>query len=145
MSTADPPRLDKWLWCVRLYKTRGLATDACRLKRVTMAGNEVKPSREIKIGDIYEIQQDDLKKTVRVASLLRQRVGPKLVSLHLEDLTPPELYTAAAERRQDRSLAPQVAPMFRPNKKERRLIKELFEPKESGESGESGNEDDREG
>ncbi len=121
-------RLDKWLWCVRLFKTRQQATDGCRLKRVLMAGNEVKPSRIVQLGDVYEVEQEDCKKTVKVVGLLGKRVAGKLVEHYLEDLTDPAIYAAASERRTMARLTPVVAPQYRPNKHDRQLIKDLFEP-----------------
>jgi ribosome-associated heat shock protein Hsp15 len=125
--TQEPVRLDKWLWCVRVFKTRQQATDACKLKRVLQAGNEVKPSRIVQIGDIYEVQLPDITKTIRVTAHLHQRVAGKLVEHYCEDLTPPEVYAAARERRVALSLAPVVAPEFKPDKRARDLIKRLYD------------------
>lgn len=129
-SKLSPVRLDKWLWCVRLYKTRSQAADACKLKRVLMDGNEVKPSRELHVGDVFQIQQEDMVKVIQVKAPLHHRVAGKLVPDYLTDLTPAEVYEAAKARRQALSLAPAVAPAFRPNKHDRELIKRLFEPNE---------------
>jgi ribosome-associated heat shock protein Hsp15 len=85
-SAADGVRLDKWLWAVRVYRTRALATDACRLQRVRMEGNEVKASRLVRLGDVIEIRQEDVTRTVVVRGLLDRRVGAVLVSQYMEDV-----------------------------------------------------------
>ncbi|MDD2964238.1 MAG: RNA-binding S4 domain-containing protein [Bacteroidales bacterium] len=85
-------RIDKWLWAVRIYKTRSLATEACKNGRVKIEGQPVKPSRMPKIGDVVEIHLNPLNKTVRVKALLHNRVGAKLVAEYLDDLTPAEEY-----------------------------------------------------
>ena len=72
-------RIDKWLWAVRLYKTRALATDACRLGKVTCEGVAVKPSKIVKEGDVYVVNIDQLHRKVKVKQLLNNRVGAKLV------------------------------------------------------------------
>ena len=120
-------RLDKWLWAVRLYKTRQQATDACRLHRVRMGGDEVKPSRLLKPGDVIEVRLEDLTRTVRVKQAIGQRVGAKLVPDSMEDLTPAAELEAAARRREERRL--HAVPGFtgRPEKKDRRVMEKFFE------------------
>lgn len=124
--TTEPVRIDKWLWAVRLYKTRTQAADACRLSAVRIGGQEVKASREVRLGDVIEVRQPDLTRTVKVVGLLQKRVGPKLVVDFLEDLTPPEVYAAARELRQQRALAPPVAPLLKPSKRDRRMLERFF-------------------
>ncbi len=68
-------RIDKWLWSVRLFKTRSQATEACRAGKVTIDDQSLKPSREARIGDIIVIRQGPLTKTVQVKELLKSRVG----------------------------------------------------------------------
>src|SRR6187399_1531815 len=87
-SPSDTMRLDKWLWAVRLCKTRQQATDACRLQRIRIGGQDVKASRLIKLGDIIEVRQEDITRTVRVKQAIGIRVGAKLVPESMEDLTP---------------------------------------------------------
>lgn len=114
-------RIDKWLWTVRLYKTRALATDACRLGKITCEGNIVKPSKIVKEGDIYVVNIEQLHKKVKVKQLLNNRVGAKLVENYLEDLTDAsevERIRMAREfafEKRDRGIG-------RPSKKDRRLI-----------------------
>ena len=122
----DPVRLDKWLWAVRLFKTRSLAADACRLQRVRMAGQEVKPARIVKPGDVYELHQDDLVRTIRVAALIERRIAGKFVAEYLEDLTPADLYESARKLREARHLSPPIAPAFKPSKKDRELLDKIY-------------------
>ncbi len=124
VKDADSVRLDKWLWAVRLFKTRTAAADGCRLGRVLSAGQPVKPSREVKVGDRFEVKQEWLTKTVAVKALLHQRVAAKLVSEYLDDLTPPEELEKARQQREEHRLAtPSFAPgLGRPTKQQRREL-----------------------
>lgn len=114
-------RLDKWLWAVRLYKTRALASDSCRLGKVTHKGVIAKASKEVSVGDIYEVNIEQLKKVVQVTEILNNRVGAKLVEKYMTDLTPKEEYERIeiarkfAFEQRDRGAG-------RPTKKERRDI-----------------------
>ena len=85
-------RIDKWMWAVRLFKTRSRASLACRMGKVRMNGQTVKPSRMIKEGDILTLARTRFTMTIRIKALPQQRVGAPLVSQYLEDLTPPDEY-----------------------------------------------------
>jgi len=85
-------RVDKWLWAVRLFKTRSQATEACKSGNVMIAGQKVKASREIKQGDEINIHFQPINKRVMVAGLIEHRLGPKLVPEYIIDLTPEEEY-----------------------------------------------------
>jgi ribosome-associated heat shock protein Hsp15 len=85
-------RIDKWLWAVRLYKTRSIATEACKAGRIKIDGVAVKPSRTIHKGTIIEVFQPPMQKTIEVKELLKNRVGAKLVELYIVDHTPEEEY-----------------------------------------------------
>ena len=85
-------RIDKWLWCVRIYKTRSIAAEACNLGKVTKGNLSLKPSKEINVGDDIKINLNSLKKVVKVKQLLHNRVGAKDVSIYMEDLTPQSEY-----------------------------------------------------
>ncbi len=88
----DTVRLDKWLWAVRIFKTRSLASDACRGGKIKINGENAKPSREIKAGEIIEVQLTGIKKTLEVLQPAKNRVAAKLVNELVKDLTPPEEY-----------------------------------------------------
>ncbi|MGB4204431.1 MAG: RNA-binding S4 domain-containing protein [Bacteroidales bacterium] len=118
---SDTVRIDKWLWSIRIYKTRNQASEACRAGKVKINGIAVKPSREVKAGDIIVINLSPLTKTVEVVEAIKNRVGAKLVPQFANDLTPQEEYDKVKlinemnfERR-DRGSG-------RPTKKQRRLI-----------------------
>ena len=83
-------RIDKWLWMVRVYKTRTMATDACNAGKIKMNGDNLKPSRMVKIGEIYTLKLDQLDKTIQVVGFPKSRVGAPLVHDFYTDLTPPE-------------------------------------------------------
>jgi ribosome-associated heat shock protein Hsp15 len=119
-------RMDKWLWAVRIFKTRTLAANACRHNKVTIAGQPVKASREVKSGEIIVVKKDDLTLTYKVLGLLEHRVSAAAAREFVEDQTPPE------ERQKRRE--PYFAPLFqrpkgagRPTKKERRAINDILE------------------
>jgi ribosome-associated heat shock protein Hsp15 len=121
-------RIDKWLWAVRIFKTRSLAGEACRAGKVKIEEITVKPSREIKVNDIIEIRLGIYTKTVKVTGLLHNRVAAKFVSEHLVDLTPPEEYD---KQKIQHEINYEFRPRGegRPTKKERRLIEKLKKSK----------------
>lgn len=120
----DEIRIDKWLWAVRLYKTRSIATEACKSGRIKIDDQPVKPSRTIKKGTIIEVSIPPMTKTVEVKEILKNRVGAKLVENYLIDRTPAEEYEKLEMLREmktewrDRGAG-------RPTKKERRDIERL--------------------
>ena len=85
-------RIDKYLWAVRIFKTRSIATEACRGNRISIDNTSVKPSREVKIGDIISIQKERMKMTIKVINIAEKRMGAPLVKDFMEDLTPAEEY-----------------------------------------------------
>ena len=119
-------RVDKWLWAVRLYKTRTLATEACKAGRVKIAGQPIKASRVLKIGDEIEVHLGSLNKTVKVKELLHNRVCPKLVEQYLIDLTPIEEYERL-ELIREFNYEKRPRGTGRPTKLDRRQIERLKE------------------
>lgn len=95
-------RLDKYLWAVRLYKTRSLAADACQAGKVTLAtdGRELKPAHDVKPGERYRLNIDQLHKEVEVLALPPNRVGAALVQGFMIDRTPEEEYERIRMARQ---------------------------------------------
>ena len=85
-------RVDKWLWAMRVFKTRTIATDACKKGRVSMGGSPVKPSRTVKAGDVIDVRKPPITYTFRVVRLTENRLGAKLVPDYLENLTPQSQY-----------------------------------------------------
>jgi len=134
MVPSDKPdidiiRVDKWLWAVRIYKTRSLATEACKNGRVRIGGQVVKPSREIRIKDEISIHLGIYTKTVRVIALLHNRVSAALVPGFLEDNTPQAEYDKLKVQQE---MKPEFRPrgVGRPTKKHRRLIDKLKNTKD---------------
>ncbi|HAK00014.1 MAG TPA: hypothetical protein DCM62_08320, partial [Bacteroidales bacterium] len=91
-SSESVLRIDKWLWAVRLFKTRSLASEACRTAKVTIEGKPVKPSREVQVGMKIMLREGPLTRTVEVKAVPPNRVGAKLVADFLIDHTPMEEY-----------------------------------------------------
>lgn len=118
-------RIDKWLWAVRLFKTRSQATQACKAGKVKINNETVKPSREIKEGLLVSVQTGPVRKVVKVTALLHKRVGAKLVNQYMEDLTPEEEYQKI-EIIKKQPLATRKKGMGRPTKKERRDMDDWF-------------------
>ncbi len=85
-------RIDKWLWAMRVFKTRTIATEACKKGRVTIGGNTVKPSRTIKVGDTVDVRKPPVTYTFRVLRLSNNRLGARLVPEYLENITAPSQY-----------------------------------------------------
>ncbi|MCM1153666.1 MAG: RNA-binding S4 domain-containing protein [Muribaculum sp.] len=85
-------RIDKWLWAMRVFKTRTMATDACKKGRVTLGDTVVKPSRVIHVGDVINVRKPPVTYTFRVIQLTENRLGAKLVPDYLENLTPQSQY-----------------------------------------------------
>lgn len=85
-------RIDKWLWSMRVFKTRTIATDACKKGRVIMNGVAIKPSRNIKIGEIVDVKKPPITYTFKVLAIPNGRLGAKLVPEYLENLTPQSQY-----------------------------------------------------
>lgn len=81
-------RLDKWLWAVRIYKTRSNATEACKAGHVKLDGTTAKPSHIVRVGQSIEARVGDILRVVKVTGLLEKRVGAKLVPDFLEDHSP---------------------------------------------------------
>ena len=89
---AQDERIDKWLWAMRVFKPRSIATDACKKGRVMMGGVAVKPSRTVKVGDVVDVRKPPITYTFRVKALAPNRLGAKLVPDYLENITPQSQY-----------------------------------------------------
>ena len=121
MDPQGQVRIDKWLWCVRLFKSRSLATAACAAGKVCITGERAKPARSVKIGDLITVPTGHIIRTVKVIALLEQRVGAKLVPNYLEDRTPASEYLKSRE-----TPASRPPGSGRPTKKHRRQIDNLW-------------------
>lgn len=120
----DSIRIDKWLWAVRIYKTRTQAGEACKGGKVKIDGQNAKASREVKVGDIIEIQQKGILRKVQIVKAVKNRVAAKLVPELMKDLTSAEEYEKLEmlnqlnQEKRDRGIG-------RPTKKDRRTISKL--------------------
>ncbi len=118
-------RVDKFLWAMRIYKTRSIAADACKNGRITMSGVQLKPSRTFKIGDTFSVRKGPVTFTYRILALTENRLGAKLVPEYLQDITTPdqlellELARMASQSGRDRGTG-------RPTKKDRRDIESFM-------------------
>jgi ribosome-associated heat shock protein Hsp15 len=116
-------RLDKWLWSVRVFKTRPEATDACRAGKVLVGTLEAKPGRDVHVGEIVSVKVGLVQRTLKIIGLPRTRVGAKLLPGFMEDLTPAAEYERARQAGVEHMLARERG---RPTKKDRREISRLF-------------------
>ena len=81
-------RIDKYLWCIRVFKTRSLATTACKKGQVKITDNNVKPSKEVFGGELILVRKNQINYQIKVLDLPKSRVGAKLVDLYRKDVTP---------------------------------------------------------
>jgi ribosome-associated heat shock protein Hsp15 len=118
---AEGVRIDKWLWAVRIFKTRSIASDKCKLGRIKINGALVKASREVSVDDVVSVQYNEYTRSVKVKNILKNRVGAKLVEQYLIDVTPQE---EIEKLEIHRSMKTEFRPrgLGRPTKKERRTI-----------------------
>lgn len=119
-------RIDKWLWATRVFKTRTIATDACKLGRVTIDGMNVKPSRVVKVGEKISVKKPPITFTFEVLALLNNRVGAKLVPNYLKNITTPDQYELLEMARISGFVKRQKG-QGRPTKKDGREMKEFTE------------------
>lgn len=115
-------RVDKWLWAVRVYKSRAMANDACSSNRVLVNGETAKPATKVVVGDTVEARRKDRTIVYRVVQPLEKRVGAGLVPDAVEDLSPPVVKTEGGREMvndvRDRGAG-------RPTKRDRRRIQQL--------------------
>jgi ribosome-associated heat shock protein Hsp15 len=121
----DDPRLDKWLWSVRVFRTRPLATAACRAGKVIIGDLEAKPGRDVHVGETVTVRVGVITRTLKVVGLPRSRVGAKLLPEFMQDLTPAAEYERAKQAGIEHMLARERG-KGRPTKKDRRDMGQLF-------------------
>ena len=118
-------RVDKYLWAMRIYKTRSIAADACKNGRISINGVQLKPSRTFKIGDTFNVRKGPVTFSYEVLQLSENRLGAKLVPDYMRDITAPdqleilELARLAGKSGRDRGTG-------RPTKKDRREIEQFI-------------------
>ena len=120
-------RIDKFLWCVRFYKTRSIAADEIKKNRVSVANSVVKSSKEIKPGDVIKIRKNQIDYQLKVLEIPKSRLGAKLVPIHIEDKTDKEQYEILKLRKLTQDYY-RGKGEGRPTKKDRRSLEEFTEP-----------------
>lgn len=127
MATPEKVRLDKYLWAIRIFKTRSLATAAIDEGKVKLAGVAVKPSRSVALGDLYEIRTSARKWTIEVTGLLLNRQGYEEAIKHYADLSTEEDLAFGQQRHAPAFYTgKRLSKTGRPTKKERRGLTDLL-------------------
>ena len=122
----DDTRLDKWLWSVRVFKTRAEAAAVCRNGRVQVNGLDAKPGRDVHVGETVTARVGMITRTLKVLGVPKSRVGAKLLSEFFQDLTPAAEYERAKQASLEHMLARERG-KGRPTKKDRRDMGRLFD------------------
>jgi ribosome-associated heat shock protein Hsp15 len=117
-------RIDKWLWAVRIFKTRSVAAEACKKGRVAIGGTTVKPARMVRPGDVVEVRKPPVTYSFRVVQAIESRVGAKLVPDMMENVTPPDQYELL-EMSRAAGFIDRARGTGRPTKKERRDLEDF--------------------
>ncbi len=119
-------RIDKWLWAVRIFKTRSQATEACKKGQVSIGELPVKASREVHVGEIVKVRKPPISRSFKVLELTGKRMGAKLIHDFLEDVTPPE-ELELLEMQKNMRWSERQKGTGRPTKKDRRDLDEFFD------------------
>lgn len=120
-------RIDKWLWVTRFFKTRSLATDACKKKQIRIGEQPLKPSRIVQAGEIITLKKGPLTQHLRILHVLDRRAGASKARECYEDLTPQENYQKASEQKRNQvQLKIESSAKGRPSKKQRRDLEAFF-------------------
>lgn len=123
---AKSVRIDKYLWAVRVYKTRTLATEACKKGKVSVDDMPAKPSRTVTTGDVIEVKKMPVLYSYKVLDPIEKRVGAKIVDQFVENITPEEEIHKL--EMQDDFFVKRDRGAGRPTKKERRLLDDIRDP-----------------
>lgn len=119
-------RIDKYLWCTRYYKTRSLATEACKKGHVKIGGSNTKPSKDVFSGEAISIRKNQINYQIEVLGLPKNRVGAKLVDLYRKDVTPKEAFENQDLLKYSKDYYRKKG-SGRPTKKDRRDIDDYYE------------------
>lgn len=117
-------RVDKWLWAVRVFKTRTIASDACKKGRVMIDRVAVKPSRNVRVGEVVEVRKPPITFSFKVLELADKRMGAKMVPQYMENVTPPDQYVLL-ELNKISGFVDRQRGTGRPTKKERRDMEQF--------------------
>ena len=119
-------RIDKFLWSVRFYKTRSIATDEIKKNRVSLGNSPVKSSKVLKEGDLIKIRKNQIDYQIKVLQIPKSRIGAKLVPLHIIDKTEKDQYEILKQRKLTQDYY-RIKGEGRPTKKDRRAMDEYVE------------------
>lgn len=120
-------RIDKWMWAVRIFKTRTIAAEACKKGRVSINGAQAKAARAVKPGDVIQIRKPPITYSFKVLQAIEKRVGAKLVAEMMENVTTPDQYKLL-EMSQASGFVDRAKGAGRPTKKDRRSLEEFTGP-----------------
>lgn len=119
-------RIDKFLWSIRFYKTRTIATEEIKKNRVSIGESVVKSSKEVKEGDVIKIRKNQIDYKIKVIQIPKSRIGAKLVPLHIKDVTDKEQYELLKMRKMSQDYY-RIKGEGRPTKKDRRDMDDYVE------------------
>jgi ribosome-associated heat shock protein Hsp15 len=127
MVDKEKLRLDKYLWAIRLFKTRSLATTACNSGKVKYQEEQAKPGKNVHLGDIYDVRTEGKKWKIKVTGLLQARVKYEEAIKHYADITPPEELERLQYQAASFHTGKRPSKIGRPTKKERRDLDDFME------------------
>jgi len=120
-------RIDKWLWAVRIFKTRTIAAEACKKGRIMINGSLIKASRMVKPGDVIQVKKPPVIYSFKILQAIEKRVGAKLVPEVMENVTTPDQYELL-EMNKVSGFVDRARGMGRPTKKDRRDLDDFVGP-----------------
>ena len=123
---ADQARIDKWLWAVRIYKTRSIAAEACKKGHISIGDRTAKPANNVRVGDIVNVKKAPITYSFKVLKCAENRVGAKLVPELMENVTSQEQYEIL-EMSRISGFTGRARGTGRPTKKERRDLDQFVE------------------
>ena len=126
METTEKLRLDKYLWSIRVFKTRSAAAEACEKGRVKLKEDAVKASRTVRVGDVYDVRGENRRWIVQVTGLLHTRQSYSEAIKYYLDLTPPEELEKARVQAESFHTGKRLSKIGRPTKKQRRDLDDLM-------------------
>lgn len=121
LTSNKEARVDKWLWAARIFKTRSIASQACKKGQVSLQGVQLKPSRMVRVGDVVNVRKPPITYSFRILQAIENRVGAKLIPEVLENVTSPEQYELL-EMSKISGFVNRARGTGRPTKKERRSL-----------------------
>ena len=127
MSEKEKLRIDKYLWAIRIFKTRSMASDACNSGKVRSNGSPVKPAKAVSIGDQYDIKTESKKWKIEVTSLLHSRMKYEEAIKHYLDLSPKDAQDTAQSSAFVFNTGKRQSKQGRPTKKEKRKLDDFLE------------------